>query len=96
MGAAKPSRRKPFPRWLVVLVFTVMSSILILGGLTLLVDLDFYLAMFIAVPLGLIVGLLAGRYYGTAGVVGAIFEAVMSIFAAVASAIGAMFAAFSP
>ena len=95
MGPANPPPKKTLPRWLVVIVFASMTSLLIFGGLVFLINLHIDFALFIAVPIGLIVGLLAGRYYGAAGAVGATFEAVVSIFAAIASVIGAIFAAFS-
>ncbi|MGI9354152.1 MAG: hypothetical protein ACR2PF_03155 [Rhizobiaceae bacterium] len=95
MGRAKPSQRQPLPNWLVAAIFTLMTTAIVLGGLIWIADLRLDFALFIASPVGLIMGLIAGRYYQSAGVVGAVFESVLSIIVIVFSAIAAIFAAFS-
>ena len=86
----------PYKRWSVAIATTLTTILLVLGGLVWAVDLDLALALFIAAPLGLIVGLIAGRFYASARVFGTTFETVVSIFAAVAGVIGALVAAISP
>lgn len=95
MGFAKPSQRRPLPKSLVAALFTSITTAIVLGGLIWLVDLQLDFALFIAGSVGLVVGLIAGRYYQTAGIIGAVFESVLSVFVIIFSAIAAIFAVFS-